>query len=186
MTTTVRVDRAAAIRRAVRDLVAENGFHGASMTEVGRRAGVATGTAYVHYESKEELVYATYLELKREMSAAVLSSLDVSAAPEERFAHIWRAIYLHLSDEPARARFLSQLEESPYFAEAHARVLADGDALLDEASRPDLAELLIDLPPELLYALGIGPAVRLVASGAELDGGELDLVIRACWRAITT
>ena len=56
---TSAMDRPAAIRRALRDLVAERGFHGASMGAVAKEAGVATGTAYVHYESKDELVYAT-------------------------------------------------------------------------------------------------------------------------------
>ena len=41
-------DRPAAIRRALRDLVAERGFHGASMGAVAKEAGVAAGTAYVH------------------------------------------------------------------------------------------------------------------------------------------
>ncbi len=36
------VDRPAAIRRALRDLVAERGFHGASMGAVAKAAGVAT------------------------------------------------------------------------------------------------------------------------------------------------
>ena len=52
------VDRPAAIRRALRDLVAERGFHGASMGAVAKAARVATGTAYVHYESKEGAVHA--------------------------------------------------------------------------------------------------------------------------------
>ena len=55
------LDRPAAIRRALRNLVADRGFHGASMGAVAKEAGVATGTAYVHYESKEELVNASVL-----------------------------------------------------------------------------------------------------------------------------
>jgi AcrR family transcriptional regulator len=54
------VDRAAAVRGAVRTLVARNGFHGASMSAVASQAGVATGTAYTHYASKDELVLAAY------------------------------------------------------------------------------------------------------------------------------
>ena len=60
------VDRAAAVRQALRTLVAQNGFHGASMSAVAAEAGVATGTAYTHYASKDELVLATYLETKAE------------------------------------------------------------------------------------------------------------------------
>ena len=109
------VDRPAAIRLALRDLVAERGFHGASMGAVAKVAGVATGTAYVHYESKDELVYATYLEIKSELGAYVLDGFQPDAEPFERWHHILTRAYRHLAAEPSRARFLTQLEESPYY-----------------------------------------------------------------------
>ena len=63
-------DRAAALRQALRTLVARHGLHGASMSAIAKEAGVAQGTAYVHYESKEQLLVAAYLELKREMGTS--------------------------------------------------------------------------------------------------------------------
>jgi AcrR family transcriptional regulator len=42
------MDRAAAVRSALRTLVARNGFQGASMSAVADKAGVATATAYTH------------------------------------------------------------------------------------------------------------------------------------------
>ena len=185
MTTGTALDRPARIRRALRDLVAEQGFHGASMSAVAKAAGVATGTAYVHYDSKEELVYATYLELKRALGEYVLSRIDGEALPGERYGLIWRAIYEHLTEDPARARFLTQLEASPYYEKAHQRLIEEGDPLMEEAARPDLAELLIPLPPEVLYSLSIGHAVRLAAAGVQLNPGEIDSLIEATWRAIT-
>lgn len=179
------VDRAAAVRRALRELVAENGLHGASMSSVARRAGVATGTAYVHYESKDDLVYATYVEAKTELGEAVAAAVDPAAPPEERFHQIWRAVYDHLSTDPARARFLSQIEESPYSRRAHELVMAEGDRLSEEASRSDMVSLLVPLPFDILFSLGLGPAIRLVASGIELSDGELETLIDSCWKAIT-
>jgi TetR/AcrR family transcriptional repressor of multidrug resistance operon len=183
---TPAVDRPAAIRRALRNLVAERGFHGASMGAVARDAGVATGTAYVHYESKEELVYATYLEIKAELGRAVLADFDESAEPQERWRHILTGSYGFLSEEPERARFLSQLEESPYYEEAHARLVAAGDPLAGSATAEDLAALLIPLPGEVIYALSFGVAVRLIAAGVQLKPKELDLLVDATWRAVTT
>ncbi len=58
------VDRAALLRRSLLELVAERGFRGTSMSAVADHAGVATGTAYVHYDSKDELVIAAYAEIK--------------------------------------------------------------------------------------------------------------------------
>jgi len=179
------IDRPAAIRRALRDLVAEQGFHGTSMSAVGKAAGVATGTAYVHYESKEELVYATYLELKAELSAAVLADLDEGAAPFDAWRHILATAYDHMADEPERARFLTQLEESPYYEEAHARLMAQGDPLYEAAQSEEFAELLVPLPSEVIYALSFGVAVRLVAAGVQLKSEEIDLLVDATWRAVT-
>jgi TetR/AcrR family transcriptional repressor of multidrug resistance operon len=179
------IDRPAAIRRALRDLVAERGFHGASMGAVAKAAGVAAGTAYVHYESKEELVFAAYLELKAELSAAVLADYDETAKPSEAWRHILTAAYEYLGEEPERARFLTQLEESPYYEEAHARLMATGDPLYEAAQAEELSDLLVPLPPEVIYALSFGVAVRLIAAGVQLKPEEVDLLVDATWRAVT-
>ncbi len=50
MSAAIKLDRAAALRDAARRLVARHGFHGASVAAIAAEAGVATGTAYVHYE----------------------------------------------------------------------------------------------------------------------------------------
>jgi AcrR family transcriptional regulator len=185
-TATARIDRAAAVRAALRTLVARNGFHGASMSAVAAEAGVATGTAYVHYASKDDLVLATYLQVKRDLGAAAVAGLDSTSPADERFRAMWYGIYGHLAAEPDRARFLVQVDGSPYARTAHARAMeAEDDPIMAEAARPDLAAQLAPLPGEVLYDLGFGPAVRLAASGKSPDAEMLDALSDACWRAIT-
>lgn len=179
------MDRPAAIRQALRDLVAERGFHGASMGAVAKEAGVAAGTAYVHYESKDELVYATYLEIKAGLGEAVLEDYNASVSPFEQWRHILTTAYAFLSEEPERARFLSQLEESPYYEEAHARLVAAGDPLAATAAKEEFLDLMVELPPEVIYALSFGVAVRLIAAGAQLKDDEVDTLVTATWRAAT-
>lgn len=182
---TPAVDRPAAIRTALRNLVAERGFHGASMGAVAKEAGVATGTAYVHYESKEELVYATYLELKAELSTAVLADYDQTAKPFDAWRHILTTAYEYLAEKPERARFLTQLEESPYYEEAHSRLMTAGDPLHEAAGAEEFVALLVPLPYEVINALSFGVAVRLIAAGVQLKPEEVDLLVDATWRAVT-
>ena len=182
---TPAVDRPAAIRRALRDLVAERGFHGASMGAVAREAEVATGTAYVHYESKDELVYATYLEIKEELGVTVLEKYDAAASPFDQWDHMLKTAYDFLSEEPERARFLSQLEESPYYEEAHARLVQAGDPFAEAARSENFTSLIVDLPNQVIYALSLGVAVRLIAAGVQLKDEELDTLVTATWRAVT-
>lgn len=181
-----RVDRAAAVRAALRTLVARSGFHGASMSGVAAEAGVAAGTAYVHYASKDELVLATYLEVKRDLGAAAIAGVDPTAPADERFRAMWHGIHRYLSADPDRARFLIQVDGSPYAKTAHARAMAAADdPIAAEAGRADLAARLASLPVQVLYDLGFGPAVRLAAAGEPLDADALDALAQACWRAVT-
>lgn len=181
----VRVDRAAAVREALRALVAERGFHGASMSAVAAEAGVATGTAYTHYGSKDELVLAAYLETKAELGAAAVAAAGEESDPARRFAAIWLGIHRHLDANRDHALFLLQVDVSPYRRSAHEAAMAEHDPLLEQALSPGIAALLLPLSLEVLYDLGLGPAVRLAASGARLRAAELEAVAAACWRAIS-
>lgn len=51
------------ILRAARAVVAEEGFGGATQAKVAKRAGVATGTLYKHFPSKDALTVALYKKL---------------------------------------------------------------------------------------------------------------------------
>ncbi|HEX9356409.1 MAG TPA: helix-turn-helix domain-containing protein [Streptosporangiaceae bacterium] len=179
------MDRAAAVRGALRTLVARNGFHGASMSAVAREAGVATGTAYTHYASKDELVLAAYRETKAQLAAAATAGLDTGAEAAARFRSIWLATYRHLTAHPNHARFLLQVDHSPYRSAAHQSAIAGGDPLVAQAAKPDAAARLLPLPLEVLYELGLSPAIRLAASETELTSEQLDEIASACWRAIS-
>ena len=180
------VDRAAAVRRALRVLVAERGFHGASMSAVAAEAGVATGTAYTHYASKDELVIAAYLETKAELGAAATAGIEDEREITGMFRRLWLNAYRHLAEHRDRALFLLQVDASPYRAKGHAIAMeSEDDPLLAVAGVPEVAELLLPLPLEVIYELGLAPAVRLAAAGEELGDDELTTVADACWRAIS-
>ncbi len=190
---TPTIDRAAAVRRALRTLVARHGLHGASMSAVAKEAGVATGTAYVHYESKEQLMFAAYLELKREMGLAAIEGVDMSGTPHDRFIQLWMGIYRFLAHEPERAQFMLQIESSPYARAAHemGMALAD-DPIMAQASAPDAFGMLAPLDLDVLYELAFGPAIRRAASAAvaaprKSRSTETDVlaIAEACWRAVT-
>lgn len=186
METAQKLDRASAVRNALCSLVARKGFHGASMSAVAAEAGVATGTAYVHYSSKDDLVFATYLEVKRALGEAAVGGGGASASPEERFVGMWSAIYRHLTANPDHARFLVQVDSSPYAQVAHQKALeVAGDPLVAAAAAPDMAKRLAPFPLLVLYELGFGPAVRMAASGVDLADADVQGVAKACWKAVS-
>ena len=48
----------------------------------------------------------------------------------------------------------------------------------------DVVEEFVGLPSLLQYELAIGPAIRLAASGPELNAAGLDLLVDSCWRSV--
>lgn len=163
------------------ELIAERGIHGTSMSQVAERAGVATGTAYVHYESKEELLVAAFVEVKRQIGETALAEIDLTAGARDVFDAVWRNVHGHLVSDPSLARFLVQVEVSPLKGHAHDALLED-DPLTQAAQA--LTTHLVDLPLNLLYDLCLAPAVRLVASGLELSDAETDTLVESCWRSV--
>jgi epoxyqueuosine reductase len=55
----------------------------------------------------------------------------------------------------------------------------------NRTAAPAIAERLRPLPLEVLYELGLGPAVRLAASGQKLSSDQLGAIADACWRAVS-
>jgi len=187
MASTPTIDRAAALRHAMRTVVARRGLHGASMNEIAREAAVAQGTAYVHYPSKEQLLIAAYLELKREMGLAACANIDRTATPHDRFIQIWLGVYRFLAHEPERAQFMSQIESSPYARVAHETGMAvPDDPMMAEAEALYAADVLAPLDLGSLYDLAFWPAIRRAATGDGIDEAAARPIAEACWRAITT
>ncbi len=67
-----KADTRAALRRAAHECFAEQGFVATQIGDISRRAGVAHGTFYVHFESKE----AVLDELLAEFNAALVDKLE--------------------------------------------------------------------------------------------------------------
>ncbi len=188
----IQQDRCALIRIALRTLVAKEGFHGASMSAVAKEAGVASGTAYVYYKSKDELVLAAYKEAKFELTDVCFNnfiSSNDAATIDERFVAMWLGMYHYLQAKPDEAHFLQQVEASPYAATAHHEVHAEEhESLVALATHPELSSRFIDAPLTLLWVMGFVPAIWLAtqqADNVQLDEHRLRNVAKGCWRAIS-
>src|SRR5260370_38187002 len=82
---------------------AERGFHTATVAEIARGAGVADGTIYLYFKSKDDLLLRVFDEKMTELLEAARSALaDEKTAP----ARLRRFVRLHLplvGEDPALA-----------------------------------------------------------------------------------
>lgn len=105
---TRRAERRAATRDAIvagtLSLVAEGGWAAASMHDVARRAGVATGSLYRHFPSKGELLAEVFTEASgREQAVVREIARDGARPPLDRLADAIRAFAHRANGAPTLA-----------------------------------------------------------------------------------
>jgi TetR/AcrR family fatty acid metabolism transcriptional regulator len=124
-----------AILRAAIDVFAERGFFNAQVADVARVAGVAAGTVYLYFKSKDDLLVSIFERSMREGltlgRAAVVDLRD----PGERLRRLARAHLARLgADRNLAIVFQVELRQSTKFMERFsATLLRDYLGLIREA-----------------------------------------------------
>ena len=107
-------DKRADILDATLKLISENGFHGTPMAQVAAEAGVGAGTIYRYFENKDALITELFLELKREISQAMLTDFSPEANTKQNFRQIWLNTFQYCVQNPQKMLFLEQFHNSPF------------------------------------------------------------------------
>ncbi len=71
---------------AATDVIAQEGYSGAGVQEIVRRAGASKGSFYFHFPSKEKMVEALVLRMSEKLVAKVQESMEGQPTPLHRVA----------------------------------------------------------------------------------------------------
>jgi TetR/AcrR family fatty acid metabolism transcriptional regulator len=111
-------DKREAILKAATHVFARNGFFQSQVADIAREAGVAAGTVYLYFRSKDDLLVSLFERTMRDAIAEGRAVLDAVPDPAERLARIAR---LHLErlgrDRDLAVVFQVELRQSTKFME---------------------------------------------------------------------
>lgn len=102
-------DKAARILAAATAVFSRYGFRRAAIDDVAREAGVAKGTVYLYYESKEALFRAVAQDFADRMLAGAASACATRAPVPERLRRVLEAKFLYVYDVVTRSAHASEL-----------------------------------------------------------------------------
>jgi TetR/AcrR family fatty acid metabolism transcriptional regulator len=115
---TPAADKREAILKAATQVFARNGFFQSQVADIAREAGVAAGTVYLYFRSKDDLLVSLFERTMREAIADGRAVLEGVADPRARLTHIAR---LHLErlgrDRDLAVVFQVELRQSTKFME---------------------------------------------------------------------
>ncbi len=151
-----------AILRAALELMSERSYEATTVPEIATHAGIAAGTIYLHFPSKEAVVNAVYRESKLEMQRFLINAMASAATPREGFHGLWRGLFDFRAKHPEAFRFLEMHRHLPYLEPASLEVSrAVFEGVADFVRRAQKEGAIRRAPPEVLISLAFGAFVGL-------------------------
>ena len=180
-------DKRKAILDAAMEVFAERGIMHAPTSAISAAAGVAEGSLFTYFTTKDELINELYRELRREFDRE-LTEYPFDADARTRLQFVWDR-YLDLAlRHPKRLKVLQQLRAS-------GRLLKDAEApnmAITELVRTtrQAAEQggIRNAPAEFLVLLFRAQAestVEFIAAHRDLESQSRNLGFQLIWRGLT-
>ncbi len=177
-------------RKAILDttlrLITTQGYHATPMSQIAREAGVAAGTIYHYFSSKEELMSQLYAEVKARMGAALAEDSNHEMSYKMRFWIFWRNMYNYLKHNEMDFWFLELFAVSPIIKAEDVRASARHyQSVIDFLSFGIQKGILREMSPNLMAALidgQIKTIIRLEIAGHEtITDHIIAEVIQGSW-----
>lgn len=105
-----RQEREALILQAAEEVLLEKGYHETSIDEIAARVGIAKGTVYLHFPSKEDLVVAIFEREMQQLLLYIDSTMDSPLASRERIEAIFDVMHGGMMSK--RMRLLFSISDS--------------------------------------------------------------------------
>lgn len=102
------------IYKATLSLVKEKGLAGITMCDISKAAEIGTGTLYIYFKNKEELIKALFLDCRQLSAVKYFEGLDESLPFEKRMQKLFTNVVRFKSENFEVSAFLEQSSHSPY------------------------------------------------------------------------
>lgn len=186
------LDKQQEILKAALRLFVESGFHGTPTSRIAKEAGVANGTLFHYYKTKDELVVALYSHVKSRLN----ERMQAGTRPEAGFKDNLRIIYANALEWAIEYKeefyFMQQFNTSPFLSliapEEISRQAKPHLELLESAIQQKIFK---NLPVELIFSLinhhiyGMSQYIHSIHAGEaqkkQLINSSFDLL----WRMLT-
>lgn len=169
-------DKQEAILATALRLFVERGFFGTPTSLISKEAGVATGTLFFYFKSKEELIDTLYLRVKAEAAAAMCQGLDDEPDTASRLRRLWRNAVMWGVKNPEKMQFMEQFAHSPFVSTNAQQEGMSRFAFMEDLVRNGVNEgILRNIDRQLLFCMmasALASVITCVAAAESPDERE--------------
>ncbi|MFT3794271.1 TetR/AcrR family transcriptional regulator [Flavobacterium sp.] len=148
------MDKQKELLSAALKLFVENGFHGTPTSKIAKEAGVANGTLFHYYPTKDDLIVSLYISIKLEMAAFVESQTDTEGDFKIRFRNYFVYALHWALDHPDEFQYLQQFYASPFASQMQSEVLQKQlEKTCIEIQEAIDAKIIKNLPVDYIFTM---------------------------------
>lgn len=112
--TEAKIDKRTQVIEKALELFTSQGLQQTSMAQISKESGVAVGTIYLNFKSKDELIERIFLMIQENFGKAVeLTNEELELSFEEQFYLIGQRAYNFYVHHPEQFYFIDTLNYSP-------------------------------------------------------------------------
>ncbi|MGB0384387.1 MAG: TetR/AcrR family transcriptional regulator [Ardenticatenaceae bacterium] len=178
-----------AIFDATLRLITERGFHATPTSLIAKEAGIATGTLYLYFDSKNDLLNKLYIKVKTHMAEGWTEGLSSDATIQEGLELLWRNMLNHRLSYPIEFAFVEQFENSPLLDQATLEARREMFEPVYVLFAQALAKKVIkDMSKDIVTSLFMAPIVYFAKQHIRektMPSEEMiSILYQGCWDAI--
>lgn len=185
-------DKQQEILKAALRLFVESGFHGTPTSRIAKEAGVANGTLFHYYKTKDELIVALYSSIKGKLNERMHNGTQSELSFKENLKIIYANTLNWAAEHKEEFYFVQQFNTSPFLSliapEEISRQTKPHLEILESAVRQKIFK---NLPVELMFVLlnnhiyGISQYIHNIAPEDAQKKQLIDDSFDLLWRMLT-
>ena len=148
------MDKREQLIKAGMKLFVEKGFENSSTAQISKEAKVATGTLYLYFKSKEELIDSIYIHVKKNMANAMFKEINHENDTKDLFKQVWFELMTWGFNNKYESKFLERFYGSTYINNKAVRqmesVFSRGTTIFERAYKE---KILKNVPINVLKKL---------------------------------
>ena len=182
-------EKEAALFEATVKLVNEIGFASSSVSKIAREAGVSPATIYVYYKNKEDLLVSTYIDIKLDLSKALLRDFNDKLPIRDILRNVWFNMFEYISNNLEYYKFVEQFSNSPYSSLVNRQEVEQYFVPLVKVLQTGIEQKIIrNVNFDILTAFMYHPITVLANPGLcqdfELNEENIEIAFTLAWDAI--
>ncbi|MCC6600466.1 MAG: TetR/AcrR family transcriptional regulator [Crocinitomicaceae bacterium] len=167
-------------------MFAHGGFHASPMSELASVSGVAVGTIYHHFASKEDLILALHSSAKDRIAGALSTAAKGKFPLSKKTQEMFVLLHNHFTRDVLEFSFLDQFQSSPFSPPG--KTMFDKqvmDVFREGVKEGKFKKLPAEVLAEFFYNTAAASArMQLFTQKKKISSKDIKTFAEMCWNGL--